>query len=195
MMSEKLTENELPVNRVPLHPIEPKYPSVYDDDESFIQRRCMQYGSTLDRVIPRLYISDDIAARNKNILTQHKITHILNLTTNIPNKFEPEINYKKIVIFDFESQNIYEYFDESFEFIENAFKSDKNSVLIHCNAGISRSASFVIAYLIQKRIFKTYKEAYAYLKKCRPIISPNRGFERQLLHLEHKYRKKMCNVM
>ena len=152
--------------------------------------------SRMNQIIPRLYLSDDIAARNKKLLDEKKITHILNLTTNIPNKFEPDITYKKLAIFDFESQNIGQYFNESFDFIDNALRDECNSVLVHCNAGISRSSSFVIAYLMQKRIFTSYKSALAHVKKCRPIVWPNRGFERQLINLEKRARKKSaCTLL
>lgn len=153
---------------------------------------------TINQVLPRLFISDDMTARNKAMLVKYNITHILNLTTNIPNKFEPDITYLKIVIFDFETQNIAQYFNESFEFIENALKqNESNRVLVHCNAGISRSASFVIAYLLQKRLFKCYKDAYNHLKKARPVIEPNRGFEKQLINFEKRMRKnhRGCSIM
>lgn len=134
----------------------------------------------MNQIIPRLYLSDDIAARNKDLLAKHKISHILNVTVNIPNKYDTEIVYMKLTILDMENQNIRQYFDEAIEFIDNALKDKNNSVLVHCNAGISRSASFVIAYLIKKGICKSYKDAYEHVKKCRPIISPNKGFVRQL---------------
>lgn len=151
----------------------------------------------MNQILPRLFISDDVIARNKSMLVKYKITHILNLTTNIPNKFEPDITYLKLVIFDFETQNISQYFSESYDFIENALKKDEqNRVLVHCNAGISRSASFVIAYLLQKRMFKRYKDAYNYVKKARPVIEPNRGFEKQLINFEKRNRKnKGCSIM
>jgi dual specificity MAP kinase phosphatase len=174
-----------------------KFPSI-DDAEDVKYNMYFRANSTMDMIIPRLFLSDDVAARNKKILDENKITHILNLTTNIPNKYDSILVYKKLIILDFESQNIRQYFEESFEFIDEALKNEKNSVLVHCNAGVSRSASFVIAYLMQKQIFKTYKNAYNHVKGCRPIISPNKGFERQLIVLEHKIKrknKKMCDIM
>lgn len=173
-----------------------KLPSFYTDDEKYNLYFSSRIDSTMDLIVPRLYISDDIAARNKKLLNEKKITHILNITTNIPNKYEPEITYKKLIILDFESQNISQYFNEAYEFIDNALADEKNSLLVHCNAGISRSSSFVIAYLMKKRIFKNYKDALSHVRKCRPIVSPNKGFEKQLISLESKIKKRnACLVM
>jgi hypothetical protein len=86
--------------------------------------------SNVAQILPRLWLGDDIIARNLTQLRDRKITHVLNLTTNIPNKFEPELTYLKLTIFDFESQNISQYFDEASEFISEALKNEKNSVLV-----------------------------------------------------------------
>jgi protein-tyrosine phosphatase len=98
---------------------------------------------------------------------------------------------------DIASQNIRQFFDESFDFIEETLKDDKNGLLVHCNAGVSRSTSFVIAYLLQKGIFRTYGDALHYVRKRRPVVSPNYGFEKQLLKLERKCKKKnkTCKMM
>ena len=172
-----------------------RLPSVYDDeDKKYNEKFYHETYSTIDQILPRLYLSNDYVARNRKILNDNKITHILNLTSNIPNMYEPEIVYKKIIIFDFESQNISTYFDEAYEFIDEALNDEKNAVLVHCNAGISRSASFIIAYLMKKNLFKSYREALNYTRRKRAIVSPNKGFERQLIGLEKK-RKVNCNIM
>ena len=111
-----------------------KLPSL-DDPEDVKYNMYFKTNSTMDMIIPRLYLSDDIAARNKKLLDENKITHILNLTTNIPNKHDSHIIYKKLIILDFESQNIRQYFEEAFEFIDEALKNEKNAVCVHCNAG------------------------------------------------------------
>ena len=111
-------------------------PSVDDPvDTKYNMYLSCKITSTMDMIVPRLYLSDDVAARNKKLLDENKITHILNLTTNIANKYDSYITYKKLIILDFESQNIRQYFEEAFEFIDNALKSEKNAVLVHCNAG------------------------------------------------------------
>ena len=62
----------------------------------------------------------------------------------------------------------------------------KNVVLVHCLAGMSRSASCVIAYLLATTSMNT-AEAMAYVKARRPIIMPNYGFEHQLRQWEAKH--------
>eukprot|EP01127_Copromyxa_protea_P016205 TRINITY_DN477_c0_g1_i1.p1 TRINITY_DN477_c0_g1~~TRINITY_DN477_c0_g1_i1.p1 ORF type:complete len:134 (-),score=18.66 TRINITY_DN477_c0_g1_i1:32-433(-) len=58
-----------------------------------------------------------------------------------------------------------------------------SGVLIHCQAGISRSASFVIAYLM-KHHSMTLREAYFLVKEKKPDIQPNKGFMAQLVDYE-----------
>jgi protein-tyrosine phosphatase len=56
-------------------------------------------------------------------------------------------------------------------------------VLVHCAAGVSRSASFVIAYLMRVEKMK-YVDAYQSVKTKRQIIRPNSGFVKQLREYE-----------
>ena len=53
----------------------------------------------------------------------------------------------------------------------------KHNVLVHCFAGVSRSASTVIAYLM-KKLNWDLRKAYNYTRDCRNIINPNPGFYR-----------------
>ena len=60
--------------------------------------------------------------------------------------------------------------------------------LVHCKLGISRSAAFVIAYLINYAKLGV-DEAFNYIKNKRITIKPNDGFMRQL-YLYEKISKK-----
>jgi len=57
------------------------------------------------------------------------------------------------------------------------------SVLVHCAAGKSRSASLVIAYLMREFKWK-YEEAFNYVKSKRSIVQPNPGFVKLLKNCE-----------
>ena len=58
--------------------------------------------------------------------------------------------------------------------------SSGGKVLVHCYAGVSRSATIVIAYLILEHNLGCL-EATALVKRQRPEVFPNAGFQRQLV--------------
>lgn len=55
--------------------------------------------------------------------------------------------------------------------------------LVHCVAGVSRSASFCIGYLIKAKGI-SLEDAYNHVLSCRPCIRPNYGFFEQLIQFE-----------
>lgn len=77
-------------------------------------------------------------------------------------KFPKLFKYKQLNVVDLPQANIIQYFDSSHTFIRDA-RISGGKVLVHCWAGISRSASCVIAYLM-KEYKKTMKSAYQTVK-------------------------------
>ena len=69
-------------------------------------------------------------------------------------------------------------FYEVINFIEKA-KEKKGRILLHCNQGISRSVSLVIAYLIFSKKLN-YEESFKFVQSKRSISNPNIGFSIQL---------------
>ena len=56
-------------------------------------------------------------------------------------------------------------------------------VLVHCVAGVSRSAAVILAYLMRYHC-TTLKAAYDLLADKRAMVRPNLGFWRQLIAYE-----------
>uniref|UniRef100_A0AAQ4Q870 Serine/threonine/tyrosine interacting protein n=1 Tax=Gasterosteus aculeatus aculeatus TaxID=481459 RepID=A0AAQ4Q870_GASAC len=67
-------------------------------------------------------------------------------------------------------------------------------VLVHGNAGISRSAALVIAYLMETFGMK-YRDAFSHVQERRFCINPNVGFVHQLQEYEAIYLAKLTIKM
>lgn len=127
-----------------------------------------------------IYLCGDSGANNFDKLSKLGITHIINVSDNIQNYYEgsSRIIYMRVPIADCSSVILKDYFSIVFNFINSALETG-GRILIHCFAGISRSSSFVIAYLMH-HYKMTYKVALQYVKSHRAVVEPNLGFELQL---------------
>jgi protein-tyrosine phosphatase len=99
----------------------------------------------LDEIIPNLFLGDIMQARNVQHLKENKITHIISVGETLEeDKYKDFTLFpKKITALDREDENLLQHFDEATEFINEARKQGR--VFVHCAAGVSRSASIVIA--------------------------------------------------
>lgn len=70
-----------------------------------------------------------------------------------------------------------------FPLFPDSVKESGGRVLVHCQAGISRSATICLAYLIHARRVRL-DEAFEFVKRRRQVISPNLAFMGQLLQFE-----------
>jgi len=150
-----------------------------------------------DHVIDNLYLSDCYSSINydkykliincdypyNNTRLNEKRFDIVDAISSETNK-EVTFHILGIGIDDHINQNLSDSFDEVTELMRK-YTTKNSKVLIHCRMGISRSASFVIAYLINYHNM-TLLYALDYLKKKRPIIKPNDGFLQQLKRYEEK---------
>jgi predicted protein tyrosine phosphatase len=126
-----------------------------------------------------LYLGDISAANDLESLAKHNIRCVLTVAEGTGLKYSREnVNFHEIYnVKDMEDFDISQYFDESFEYLERHRRY--TSILVHCFAGVSRSATLVIAYLMRKNNWG-YDRAFAFVKEKRNRICPNSGFVKQL---------------
>ncbi|KAM9497692.1 uncharacterized protein ACWYII_001453 isoform 1-T2 [Salvelinus alpinus] len=135
-------------------------------------------------ILPFLFLGNERDAQDLDLLLRLNIGYVVNVTTHLPlyHLGSGLVRYKRLPATDNSKQNLRQYFEEVFEFIEEAHQSGRG-VLIHCQAGVSRSATIVIAYLM-KHTLMTMTDAYKYVRGRRPVVSPNLNFMGQLLEFE-----------
>ncbi|KAG2391924.1 hypothetical protein C9374_013409 [Naegleria lovaniensis] len=137
-------------------------------------------------VINGLYLSGNASAQSKHQMKRLGITHVLNVAEGLTTPFPFDFIYKKVELEDTLEQDLFPHLDECVDFIEEALKNHK-TVLVHCKAGVSRSASMVIAY-IMKKYNQSYENALEFVKERRPQVCPNTAFIHQLMRYEQKLR-------
>jgi protein-tyrosine phosphatase len=139
------------------------------------------------QILSYLFLGGKSDAKSKESLLELNIKYILNCTPQrvddpefgCPNFFQKDKTfiYKRIPIFDNKGEDILPHLDSAFKFIEEG--RHYGNVLVHCHKGVSRSASFVIGYLMRKSEF-TFDEALSFVQSVRPVVQPNEAFIIQL---------------
>jgi len=126
----------------------------------------------------KLYMSGAyILERNKHQLNNLDITLIINVAEETRDVIGEWKNIK-IPLRDTQNENIVKYFDLLYIIIDNEINKG-GKVLVHCYAGISRSSTIVISYLMKK--FGCYRSVvHEFVKSHRDKIEPNYGFVKQL---------------
>ncbi|XP_061679278.1 dual specificity protein phosphatase 8 isoform X1 [Syngnathoides biaculeatus] len=135
------------------------------------------------RILPHLYLGSQKDVLNKELMAQNGITYVLNASNTCPKPdFISESHFMRIPVNDNYCEKLLPWLDKTNEFIDKA-KVSNCRVIVHCLAGISRSATIAIAY-IMKTMGLSSDDAYRFVKDRRPSISPNFNFLGQLLEFE-----------
>ncbi|KAM6962719.1 dual specificity protein phosphatase 22-B-like [Aplochiton taeniatus] len=139
-------------------------------------------GNGINKVLPDLYLGNFKDARDKELLARYNITHVLSIHDTAAPILE-EVIYLCISAADHSKQNLVQYFRESIAFIhESRLKGE--GCLVHCVAGVSRSVTLVVAYMMTVT-GRGWVECLAAVRAARPCAGPNLGFLRQLDEFEH----------
>lgn len=141
----------------------------------------------MSRITEQLYIGSALEASDRKWLKDHHISHIVNAAEEIGNYFPNDYVYLNLNMKDDNSQSLYPSLEKTYQFIWKAI-GNGGTVLVHCAAGISRSASMVIYFLMKLKGW-TYMQSYGYVKTRRPQIDPNQNFARQLVSVSPQAQK------
>lgn len=167
-------------------------PSPTSDSEHILRGGsgiCPSEGIPMTQILPHLYVGNEVDAANLDELRLHGISYVLNVTNAVPcfHEGESAMRYKRIPVRDNGLIDLRMHFHSASEFIEEARRRNAR-VLVHCHAGISRSSTVVIAY-VMKHMNQPMSQAYQFVKSKRPIIAPNLGFVGQLMEFEQVLNK------
>jgi protein-tyrosine phosphatase len=133
-------------------------------------------------ILSRLYLGSYPSSLNKDWLKETKITHIISCREIKHNNEFAGIKYIDVIMHDIESQKLAEPCETIFKHIQQILSEKENCILIHCTAGVSRSAAAVI-YCVMKTQKCNYSKAVDLVSKKRPCICPNSSFVEQLKKL------------
>lgn len=143
-----------------------------------------------NEIIPRLWLGNRNAALDPSWLANHGITTVFNATKDIPfAEGSPAVKYRVPVDDNLEEVEIMNMAKWSPEIIYNVLKEYQagNHILIHCAAGVQRSAAITAMTLIALKGMTT-DQAITYIKSRRAIaFYPATNFYKSIQIFEQYY--------
>jgi hypothetical protein len=148
-------------------------------------------GESAHEILPRLWLGNKQAAADVDWLAEKGITAVFNCTKTLP--YAPTIQRRYRVPVDDnlepeEIANMYAWAPEILYKLHREYRSGA-TILVHCHAGMQRSAAVVAMYLILTQGM-TADEAMAFIKAKRSIaFFPSANFEKAIRGWETAWRK------
>ncbi len=139
-----------------------------------------------------LFLGSGRAAQLREELQRRRIRHILNVADDVPNYHGNDFVYLNLHVRDFgqDQKGISTRFQVAFDFLAERERL-KEPLLVHCAAGINRSATIVIAWLMKRNALKL-ETAWMLVKQKRNIC-PLRDNRLELLKFERELHG--CNFL
>ena len=144
---------------------------------------------SISEIIPnKLYLGNAAIATKSRVLADLNISHVLELCdddskkNNDPSTVNAELLQLKCSDSLGSDLNIINVAPRAVEFIDDAITitsnknnnddecNNKNVVLVHCSAGVSRSPAIVVYWLVQSGRIESVEEAVQLVQKARPIV-------------------------
>lgn len=135
------------------------------------------------RIMPDLFLSDASSSRCPHLqaLGIGAVVNASGVVYQSNHPFRGDVLTVKVD--DLPNIEIAQYFDEVITFIKK-HHAQGIGVLIHCAAGVSRSTTLLLAYMISERGY-TLRDAFLHTHSIRRCVEPNAGFVKQLIVFEH----------
>lgn len=140
------------------------------------------------KILDKLYIGSVGAANNKDELKSLGITHIVTAASTLKCLYPEDFTYLKLDVLDSPEVKIKDHFHKTNEFINEAIEK-YGGAFVHCHAGISRSSTIIMAYMISYKGY-TFSDALKHCKSQREKINPNEGFRKQLEEHEREIKER-----
>ncbi|XP_045464758.1 dual specificity protein phosphatase 22 isoform X1 [Harmonia axyridis] len=154
---------------------------MFSDFISFSGEKITEFEFGCSKVLPGLYVGNYRDSKDANQLNKNKITHILAIH-DTARRIHSDKHYLCVMASDSPDQNLAQYFSLCNDFI-HAARLRGGNVLIHCLAGMSRSVTVAVAYIMTVTNLN-WKEALKVVKAGRSVANPNLGFQKQLQEFE-----------
>lgn len=151
--------------------------------------------TSADEIVPGLWIGNKASSTDREFLQKHKITTVFNCTKNLI--FDSSIQHRYRVPLDdnlqpAEIRNMELWAPEiSFKIVSELrrARSAGEAVLVHCHAGMQRSAGSVALYLIAIKDL-TADEAIKFIREKRPVaFTPGVNFEKAIRGFEEMFQR------
>jgi protein tyrosine/serine phosphatase len=143
-------------------------------------------GDAANEILPGLWLGNGKAALDRNFLIKNSITTVFNCTKDILFSDTIRRQYRVPVDDNLQMAEIRNLELWSFEIIAKLAKEINagHKTLVHCAAGMQRSAAVMAMYLIATQKMTT-DEAMAYIRSKRPIaFMPMANFEKAIRGFE-----------
>ena len=149
------------------------------------------------QILPGLWLGNQKASVDQEFLSKNQITTVFNCTKDYP--FHPNVprQYRLPVDDNLQSDEIRNMTLWSHEAVYKVLSEYNrgNRILIHCYAGVQRSAALTAMTLIAMKGM-TCQEAMEYIQKIRPIaFRPAANFEKSISTFEESYRHEILPIL
>jgi dual specificity MAP kinase phosphatase len=144
-------------------------------------------------IVDGIYLGNHVAALDPSFLAKHKIQLVVNCTKDIPfdNTFASIEHYRVPVddkLAHEDSEKLLHLMPMILQKILSS-RYNRGNVLVHCYAGIQRSAT-VVACLLMFTMNLSAKQSITYIRNIRPVaFTPSANFHYTLNHFQNEVQR------